>query len=442
MNNFHLNILLYTKMAILSMLAMAASSSSSAAANVHPVILIPGSGGNQLEARLTSEYKSSSLVCNKWYPLKKDPDGWFRLWFDPTVIFRPFTKCFNRRMMIYYDPDEDDYHNAPGVETRVPHFGSIQSLLYLNPTLKGITSYMKPLVKSLEKVGYVSGNNLFGAPYDFRYALAAEGHPSKVASKYLADLKTLIESASASNGARPVILLTHSLGGLFALHLLNRSPISWRQKYIKRLITLAAPWGGTVGEMLTYANGNSFGVPLVDPLLVRDEQRSAASNLWLMPSPRVFNESKPLVVMANGTHYTSSDIGRFLGDIGFPEGVGPYETRVLPLGLRAPQVPVTCVVGTGVKTPEKLIYGGSGFGEQPVEIVYGDGDGTVNMVSLLAVETEWGGCKNQSLEVIKIDGVSHTEILKDENALGKIVGVVSSVNSGISMSSLVVRTFS
>ncbi|KAL0283455.1 UNVERIFIED_CONTAM: Lecithin-cholesterol acyltransferase-like 1 [Sesamum radiatum] len=94
------------------------------------------SGGNQLEARLTAEYKSSSLLCSRWYPLKKDPDGWFRLWFDPTVLFKPFTKCFNERMMIYYDPDVDDYHNAPGVETRVPDFGSTQGLLYLNPNLK------------------------------------------------------------------------------------------------------------------------------------------------------------------------------------------------------------------------------------------------------------------------------------------------------------------
>lgn len=103
---------------------------------LHPVILIPGSGGNQLEARLTAEYKRSSWACSRWYPLNKDPDGWFRLWFDPTVLLGPFTKCFNRRMMIYYDLHQDDYRNAPGVDTRVPHFGSTNPLLYLNPNLK------------------------------------------------------------------------------------------------------------------------------------------------------------------------------------------------------------------------------------------------------------------------------------------------------------------
>lgn len=107
-----------------------------AVSNLHPVILIPGNGGNQLEARLTPDYKPSSLVCNRWYPIERDKEGWFRLWFDPTVLLAPFTTCFAQRMTLYYDQDKDDYHNAPGVETRVPHFGSIQSLLFLDPNLK------------------------------------------------------------------------------------------------------------------------------------------------------------------------------------------------------------------------------------------------------------------------------------------------------------------
>lgn len=107
-----------------------------ATTNLQPLILVPGSGGNQLEARLTADYKPSSLFCNGWLvPTKKDKNGWFRLWFDVSVLLSPFTKCFAERMMLYFD-DDDDYHNAPGVETRVPHFGSTQSLLYLDPHLK------------------------------------------------------------------------------------------------------------------------------------------------------------------------------------------------------------------------------------------------------------------------------------------------------------------
>lgn len=104
--------------------------------NLYPLVLIPGSGGNQLEARLTKKYKPTNLVCKRWYPARKDKNGWFRLWFDASVLLAPFTKCFAERMTLYYDDDLDDYRNAPGVETRVPHFGSTQSLLYLDPHLK------------------------------------------------------------------------------------------------------------------------------------------------------------------------------------------------------------------------------------------------------------------------------------------------------------------
>ncbi|KAL3013291.1 hypothetical protein AAZX31_06G044200 [Glycine max] len=292
-----------------------------------------------------------------------------------------------------------------------------------------ITGYMAPLVDSLQKLGYADGETLFGAPYDFRYGLAAEGHPSQVGSKFLKDLKNLIEEASNSNNGKPVILLSHSLGGLFVLQLLNRNPPSWRKKFIKHFIALSAPWGGAIDEMYTFASGNTLGVPLVDPLLVRDEQRSSESNLWLLPNPKIFGPQKPIVITPNKT-YSAHDMVDFLKDIGFPEGVYPYETRILPLigNIKAPQVPITCIMGTGVGTLETLFYGKGDFDERP-EISYGDGDGTVNLVSLLALQSLWKEEKNQYLKVVKIDGVSHTSILKDEVALNEIVGEITSINS-------------
>ncbi|XP_062021782.1 lecithin-cholesterol acyltransferase-like 1 [Rosa rugosa] len=400
-----------------------------AVSNLHPVILIPGNGGNQLEARLTPDYKPSSLVCNRWYPIERDKEGWFRLWFDPTVLLAPFTTCFAQRMTLYYDQDKDDYHNAPGVETRVPHFGSIQSLLFLDPNLRKITTYMAPLVESLENIGYVDGKTMFGAPYDFRYGLAPKDHPSHVGSKFLKDLKDLVEKASNSNGGKPVILVSHSLGGLFALQLLNRNKPSWRQKFIKHFVALSAPWGGTVDEMLTFASGNTLGVPLVNPLLVREEQRSSESNLWLMPNPRLFRSKKPIVITPDAT-YSAQNIPQFLNDIGFPEGIHPFKTRILVLmdQLEAPGVPLTCVIGTGVRTAETLFYDKRGFDEQP-EIVYGDGDGTVNMLSLLGHESLWSNAENQTLKTIRVPGVTHTAILKDDGALGEVVREISGINS-------------
>lgn len=292
-----------------------------------------------------------------------------------------------------------------------------------------ITEYMASLVDSLEELGYIDGETLFGAPYDFRYGLAAPGHPSQVGTKFLNDLKSLIEKASISNGGKPVILVSHSLGGLFVQQLLSRNPSSWYKKYIKHFVAISAPWGGTVDEMLTFASGNTLGVPLVDPLLVRDEQRSSESNLWLLPNPKMFDPQMSLVITSNRS-YSAHDMTDFLKDIGFPEGVYPYQTRILPLieNVEAPEVPVTCVIGTGMRTAESLFYRDGNFDEQP-EISYGDGDGTVNMVSLLALQSLWKDEKNLDLKVIKIGGVSHTSILKDAGALDEIMGEICGINA-------------
>ncbi|MQL95736.1 hypothetical protein Taro_028403 [Colocasia esculenta] len=409
--------------------------------DLHPLILVPGTIGSQLEARLTEEYRPSSRLCGRWARARRDRDGWFRLWFDPALLVAPFTRCFAERMTLRYLPEIDDYYNAPGVETRVPHFGSTVGLLYRDPHLKYIAdpytsnpSPFSPFLLILD-IGYKDGLNLFGAPYDFRYGLAADGHPSKVGVEYLRNLKALVENASASNGGKPVILVSHSLGGLFVLQLLNRNHQAWRQRFVKHFVALSAPWGGALRGMLTFASGYSVGIPGLDPLLVRDEQRSSESNLWLLPSPKVFG-STPLVVTPE-RNYSAMDIPEFLVGIGFPEGVPPYEARILPLveRLPPPRVPVTSIAGTGMRTPETLVYGKDGFDRQP-EVVYGDGDGTVNLASLLALEAEWARAPGQWLKVVNISNVGHRKILKDEAAVSVIMQEICEINAQVPSSSL------
>lgn len=153
-----------------------------------------------------------------------------------------------------------------------------------------------------------------------------------------------------------------------------------------------------------------------------------------MPNPKLFGRQKPLVITPNTT-YSAHDIAQFLNDMGFPQGVHPYKSRILPLTDKyaAPGVPITCIIGSGVRTPETLFYGKSGFDEQP-EVVYGDGDGTVNMASLLALESLWSDKKNQPVKVIIIHGVSHTSILNNDAALDEIIEEISGVNSSVEYS--------
>ena len=100
-------------------------------------------------------------------------------------------------------------------------------------------------------------------------------------------------------------------------------------------------------------------------------------------------------------------------------------------------MPVTRIFGSNVKTPEVLIYGNNvkGFDERP-GVVYGDGDGTVNMVSLLVLESLWKKSRSdQPFKMIMIRGVSHTSILKEMSALNEIVREIEEVNTNRVVSS-------
>lgn len=388
---------------------------------IHPVVIVPGTGGNQVEARLTADYKPSGLLCRRWNWERE----WFRIWFDVPVVLPPLTQCFADRISLVYDPDTDEYYNAPGVETRVPYFGSTEGMKYLDPCFKYITPYMSSLVKSLEDVGYVDGKSLFGAPYDFRYGPGTKS--SSVGAKYLENLRKLVEEAYTSNDNKQVILVSHSLGGLWVLHFLNRQPLSWRKQYVKHFVAIAAPWGGTVQEMKTFASGYSLGIPLVNPLLVREQQRSSESNLWLLPVPEVFGNRT--LVITEQKHYSASDMPEFFTDIGFSEGIAPYKSRIRPLTehLEAPRVPITLMFGTGISTPEMLIYGKGGFDQQP-EVIEGDGDGTVNLCSLSAVISNWSAAEGQTIKVVKIPQSTHTTILKNNDSVQQIVDEILSAN--------------
>jgi len=59
----------------------------------------------------------------------------------------------------------------------------------------------------------------------------------------------LVEKAYMLNGNKQIIIVSHSLGGLWVLYFLNQQPLSWRQKYIKHFIPMATRWGGTLQSM-------------------------------------------------------------------------------------------------------------------------------------------------------------------------------------------------
>jgi lysophospholipase-3 len=87
---------------------------------LHPIVLFPGASCPYVEARLTEAYRPSVPRCGA---MTGKP--WFGLWENASDIpAHDYIECFKEQMSLVYDPAVNDYRNPPGVQTRIPNFGS------------------------------------------------------------------------------------------------------------------------------------------------------------------------------------------------------------------------------------------------------------------------------------------------------------------------------
>ena len=142
-----------------------------------------------------------------------------------------------------------------------------------------------------------------------------------------------------------------------------------------------------------------------------------------MPSPKLWKPSEVLVVRP-GRNYTVADYQQFFKDISFEDGwLMRQDTKDLIMDIKPPNVKVHCLHGHNLETPGTLVYTEkTWFDSQPVNIP-DNGDGTVNMRSLLYC-LQWQ--KEQKEEVIHkvFDNASHLGILKNLDVINYIKSVV------------------
>ncbi|CAL5028294.1 unnamed protein product [Urochloa decumbens] len=353
-----------------------------AASGLNPVVLVPGNTCGQLDAQVTDEYKPQAPGCG----IPKQGRGWFRLWENFTALQEDpsLLPCYADQLRLVYDPVAGDYRNVPGVKTRVVSFGTTRSFRFNDPARKNVC--MEGLVEALEGVGYIEGSNLFGAPYDFRYAPAAPGLSSEVFSDFSSSFRLLVERASEMNGNKPVILVTHSMGGLFTMVFLDRSPLAWRRRYVKHLVMLCL-------------------------------------------GPKVYGDT-PLVI-TQAKNYSADNMAEYLVAVGLSEEqVALYRTRALPvtLNLRAPLVPMTSINGIGVPTIDMLVFWDGNFTAKP-QLVNGDGDGQINLQTVLALERLIADDPDQPyFKSVLIPNTTHKGMISDELALKRVVSEILGAN--------------
>ncbi|XP_075433207.1 phosphatidylcholine-sterol acyltransferase [Ascaphus truei] len=370
--------------------------------NTHPVMLVPGCFGNQLEAKLDKE-ESVNWMCY----LKTD--DYFTVWLNLNMFLPLGVDCWIDNIRVVYNKTTRMASNAPGVDIHVPGFGQTYSVEYLDKSK--LAGYLHTLVQNLVNNGYVRDETVRAAPYDWR--IAPNGQ-----KEYFQKLKLLIEQMSEEYD-KPVFIIGHSLGNLYLLYFLNRQPQEWKDKYVKGFISLGAPWGGAVKPLLVLMSGDTHGIPMVSNIKIREEQRMTTTNPWMLPTNLAWPESH-VFISTPSYNYTYRDYQRLFHDIGFEDGWYMWDdTKGLLEGLPPPGVEVYCIYGTGIPTPETYVYGEGFPNEPPLEISYSDGDDTVHKRSMELCK-RWNNQQKEKVHVIELNGMDHLSMVFSNRTLNII----------------------
>eukprot|EP00938_MAST-03A_sp_MAST-3A-sp1_P002951 g2951.t1 len=372
-------------------------------ATLSPVVIIPGDGSNQLEAKLNKP-TTKHFYCSK----KSD---WYRIWLSASQLLPGEIDCWADNIRLVVDEQTGLAENSPGISFRVPDWGTTSGFEQLDPSipLHGSAAFYY-MVKALVEAGYERNVTLRGAPYDFRYT------PDANDGAYGKALKTLIENTVEAQGGVPATIVTHSMGGLQGLYFLQSQDDVWKSKYIKRWIPISAPLIGAAKEFRLFATGDNEGLP-VQTSSIRDEQRSYETNLWLSP------RDQPSTVFArtDEKNYTTDNYEEFFNDIGYSKGeiVRKRVTALIPNVSAGPGVDVHCLYSTGVDTPFSFYYKDGDFSKTPVT-TNSDGDGTVH-ASSLEFCNQWS-----NTAVTTFSGIDHSGMITDATVIKKVVEIILS----------------
>ncbi|KAK6183616.1 hypothetical protein SNE40_011058 [Patella caerulea] len=368
---------------------------------LNPVIIVPGDGGSQMDAVL-NKTSVVHFFCRKESRL-------YNIWINIKELLPAVIDCSIDNLRLVYDNVTRTTSNSPGAEIYIPGFGNTETVEYLDPSLQiSVLGYFADIVNSLTKWGYIRGQSVRAAPYDFRKA------PNEM-GVYFIKLKNLIEDTYIMNNNTPVVLLAHSLGGCVSLYFLNNQAQSWKDKYISKYVTVSAPWGGTIKSLLLFTSGYTFDYVPSEPRHMRRLQRTMPSSAFLMPSDRFWTSDEVLVVTPF-KNYTVNDYKEFFNDLDLDFA---YQMRIdtghLIRDLKPPGVDVYCVHGQDIPTPHMLVFDTDShrWPDDPPRYVYGDGDETVGVRSLTGC-LRWVGQQKQEVNHQVFPKLKHLEILSSE----------------------------
>ena len=336
--------------------------------------------------------------------------------------------CRDELMTVSYRPHgawETRFVDAKGVIVRIEDYGKVAS-----------APFYQPMFDALRAAGYTLDRNVRVAGYDARLTPDLGG--------FLERTKRLIQDTYRDNGDRPVHLVGHSNGPLYAQYLLTHSSQAWKDKYIHGFTPIAGnlPGQGSVYPLaFTGLNVQDFSFPTT-PENARSSSLmllSAPSSYMSMGDPRVFDSRETVVEdLSRGKTYTPSDFRALFTDAGLPTALQLAEHYIGFVRFidRAhfPNVDVYAEKGSGIETvvgiglhdlsPGQLLDASTPFFTR-------DGDINQEDITNDAVSA-WSAMRCWRFSLTDNPGVDHFSLPSNPSLLARLIADANSPRSNCS----------
>jgi lecithin-cholesterol acyltransferase len=325
------------RLAVVAFGMLALLPGSASAAGRTPVVLFPGYTLNKVRVTVKNQVVAPDCPAS----------GTFEDWFGNDAPSASFSQvCRDKLLTLRYDanrrkPMRRRFSFQRGVTVRIPDYGKVESApLY------------EPLYKALEAAGYVRNRSIRVAGYNPRLTPDMDG--------FLRRTKRLIQRTYRANGRRPVHLVGHSNGPIYAQYLLTHSSRAWRHRYIHGFTPFAGnfPGQGVLYPVLFAGlNIQDFTFPQTS------ENAASSARMYLSQpatylsasDPQIFGNREVVVRDAStGRSYTPRDYRRLLSDAGLSRrtAIADHYIGFVKFADRAhfPDVDVYAEKGSGIDT--------------------------------------------------------------------------------------------
>lgn len=370
--------------------------------SLKPIMLIPGLMASHLHGNVTRK--------PFWYCSNIHDDD---VWVNDVLMIPPLHKCVLEYMGLQYHNDTDTITEKDGVSLTPVDFGGLDGIAYadeLEHDLHFIPTYAN-MIEALKKRGYVERESLFGIPYDWRYGMAQT-------ETFWDQVKNLIEEAYTKNCNQKVVLIGHSMGGIFINYFCTvKTTKEWRDKYIDSAFLVAPSIGGS---FLAFAAILTKTIPFLSFLgeLTDSAQKVGGVDIHI-PNHEIFGD-RPLFTDENGNNYAARDLKRSLKVTGIFDS-DPSIEKIFELNedyathLPIPfDIPVSIVYNTALDTLVSLDRS-----NKKDKYSYGPGDLIVNGEGFEFMCNRWNTTYQVNcLNLANIHpAADHLSIVKDDETL-------------------------